>query len=143
MNTYVWKVEQLITQDLSDFARVVTAVNYCITATDSSQQFSYDYRSRQPLTVDAGQINTYIQYADLTEAQVLTWVTDSLGPDQVQTLLARIDVALAEIVSQGTRVIRSRLPWDPNPPEGAQDVVEPLLTILMDQEKWDIEHRYN
>jgi len=48
---------------------------------------------------------SYIPYADLTEAEVVGWVQESLGKDTVEAGLA------AQIEAQKHPVIESGLPW--------------------------------
>lgn len=62
-----------------------------------TQSFEYD-----PASPD------FIPYADLTEAQVLQWVFDAMGAEQVTAIQ---DGLLANIEEQKTPVTQSGLPW--------------------------------
>lgn len=142
MNTYIWSVEQLITQDIQGLDRVVVAVNYLIRAQDSTGQFSYEYRAGQRLDSSGVDPSQFVAYADLSESQVLTWVTDAMGQDEVQRTISVIDVALDGVVNAGRRITRNRLPWDPAPGEGLQDHPEPFLQVLLTPEQAEIYKQY-
>ena len=51
------------------------------------------------------QDKAYIPYADLTEAEVVAWVQDSLGKDTVEASLT------AQIEAQKNPVQETGLPW--------------------------------
>jgi len=95
---YTWNVVQM--DRLTSDGFVVT-VHYTVNAVDG------DYTASVYGTVGytEQQGEQYIPYAQLTEAEVVGWVQESLGKDTVETSLA------AQIEAQKNPVQESGLPW--------------------------------
>lgn len=57
----------------------------------------------------------FTPFADLTEAQVVAWVVDAVGPDEI----ARLQSSMAEQIAAlaATVVVTPTLPWAPPEPE--------------------------
>jgi len=96
--TYQWNVVQM--DRLTSDGFVVT-VHYTVNAVDG------DYTASTYGTVGytEQQGEQYIPYADLTEAEVVGWVQESLGKDAVEESLA------ANIALQKNPVVESGTPW--------------------------------
>jgi myo-inositol-hexaphosphate 3-phosphohydrolase len=95
---YTWNVVQM--DRLTSDGFVVT-VHYTVNAVDG------DYTASTYGTVGytEQQGEQYITYADLTEAEVVGWVQESLGKDTVEAGLA------AQIEAQKNPVQESGVPW--------------------------------
>jgi hypothetical protein len=95
---YTWNVVQM--DRLTSDGFVVT-VHYTVNAVDG------DYTASTYGTVGytEQQGEQYIPYADLTEAEVVGWVQESLGKDTVEEGLA------AQIEAQKNPVVESGVPW--------------------------------
>lgn len=81
-----WSVEELDTQTISGQTHVVVKVVWKVSDTDDVNTSSVTKSTR--FTYDPGA--PFTQYNDLTETQVLGWVTSELGADGVsfyETLL--------------------------------------------------------
>jgi len=97
MTTFNWQVVQM--DRLTSDGFVVT-VHYTVSATDGV------YNASTYGTVSYTQEDkAYIPYADLTEAEVVAWVQDSLGKDTVEASLT------AQIEAQKNPVQEAGLPW--------------------------------
>lgn len=59
------------------------------------------------VTLDEG--STFTPYADLTQEQVIGWVRDALGPDQVAALEANVAQQIADQINPP--VVTPPLPW--------------------------------
>jgi myo-inositol-hexaphosphate 3-phosphohydrolase len=95
--TYNWNIQQM--DRLTSDGFVVT-VHYTVNAVDG------DYTASTYGTVGYTQgEGSYVPYADLTEAEVVGWVQESLGKDTVEEGLA------AQITAQKNPVQQSGLPW--------------------------------
>ncbi len=96
--TYQWNVAQM--DRLTSDGFVVT-VHYTVNAVDG------DYTASTYGTVGYTEQpgKQYIPYADLTEAEVVGWVQESLGKDTVEEGLA------AQIEAQKNPVQESGVPW--------------------------------
>lgn len=87
---------------------VVFTVHWNLTAVDGDYT-GYVYGS-VGVTLDAG--SPYTPYADLTQDQVVGWVKDSLGAEQVASLEANV---AAQIENQkNPPVVTPPLPWASN-----------------------------
>ena len=95
--TYTWAIAQM--DRLTSDGFVVT-VHYTVNAVDG------DYTASTYGTVGYTQgEGSYVPYADLTEAEVVGWVQESLGKDTVEEGLA------AQIEAQKNPVQESGVPW--------------------------------
>ena len=94
---YTWSIPQM--DRLTSDGFVVT-VHYTVNAVDG------DYTASTYGTVGYTQgEGSYIPYADLTEAEVVGWVQESLGKDTVEEGLA------AQIEAQKNPVQETGVPW--------------------------------
>jgi myo-inositol-hexaphosphate 3-phosphohydrolase len=96
--TYNWNVVQM--DRLTSDGFVVT-VHYNVSATDgdcTASTYGTVGYTEQP-------DEQYIPYAELTEAEVVGWVQESLGKDTVEASLA------AQIEAQKNPVQESGVPW--------------------------------
>jgi len=95
---YQWNVVQM--DRLTSDGFVVT-VHYTVNAVDG------DYTASTYGTVGYTEQpdEQYIPYEELTEAEVIGWVQDSLGKDTVEASLA------AQIEAEKHPVIETGLPW--------------------------------
>ena len=94
---YTWNVVQM--DRLTSDGFVVT-VHYTVNAVDG------DYTANTYGTVGYTQgEGSYVPYADLTEAQVVGWVQESLGKDTVEAGLA------AQIDALKNPVQEAGVPW--------------------------------
>jgi len=98
MTTYLWTIQQM--DRLTSDGFVVT-VHYNVSATDGT------YNSSTYGTVGYTQQpgETFIPYADLTEAVVVGWVQNSLGKDTVEASLQ------GQINAQINPVQATGVPW--------------------------------
>ena len=94
---YTWTIAQMERKTSDDF---VVTVHYRVTAVDG------EYTASTYGTVGYTQKSeTFIPFADLTEATVVGWVKESLGEDTVQDALA------SQIEAQKFPTQISGMPW--------------------------------
>jgi hypothetical protein len=94
---YTWTIAQMERKTSDDF---VVTVHYRVTAVDG------EYTASTYGTVGYTQESeTFIPFADLTEATVVGWVKDSLGEETVQEALA------SQIEAQKFPTQISGMPW--------------------------------
>lgn len=98
MTTYLWTISQMDRLTSDGF---VVVVHYNVSAMDGDYQAStYGTTS---YTQTPGE--TYIPYADLTEAMVVGWVQEALGKDTVEaSLQGQIDALKNPVQESG-------VPW--------------------------------
>ena len=98
MTTFNWTISQM--DRLTSDGFVVT-VHYNVTATDDT----YSASTYGTVSYTQEQGETYIPYADLTEATVVGWVQTALGKDTVESSLQ------SQIDAQKNPVQATGLPW--------------------------------
>jgi len=104
--TNTWKVAQLDAYpEYEGTADVVFTVHWTASATDG-EYIGYSYGS-QGLTLDPEA--TFVPYPDLTEAQVIGWVHDAMGEEQVAAYEANMAKQIED--AQNPPVINPPLPW--------------------------------
>jgi len=98
MTTYLWTIQQMDRLTSDGF---VVVVHYNVSATDDTYQAAtYGTTS---YTQTEGE--TYIPYADLTEAIVVGWVQEAIGKDTVEaSLQGQIDALKNPVQESG-------VPW--------------------------------
>ena len=84
---------------------VVFTVHYTLSATDGT--YNGSVYGTVGVTYTAG--SPYTAYADLTEAQVVGWVKDALGPEQVASYEANVATQIAD--QANPPVVTPPLPW--------------------------------
>jgi hypothetical protein len=97
MNTYNWNIQQMDRLTSDGF---VVAVHYSVLAVDG-EYTAYTYGTVGYTQED----KMYIPYSELTEAEVVGWVQDSLGKETVEATLT------AQIEAQKHPVQESGVPW--------------------------------
>jgi len=98
MTTYLWTIQQMERLTADGF---VVTVHYNVSATDGT--YNSCIYGTVSYTQQPGE--TFIPYADLTEAIVVGWVQTSLGKDTVEASLQ------SQINAQINPVQESGVPW--------------------------------
>ena len=94
---YTWTIAQMERNTADDF---VVTVHYRVSGVDG------DYTASTYGTVSYTQeAESFIPYADLTEATVVGWVKESLGEDTVEAALA------SQIEAQKDPATVTGMPW--------------------------------
>ena len=94
---FTWNVVQMNRKTVDGF---VNTVHYSVSAIDG------EYNASTYGTVGYTQTDkSYKPYADLTQAEVIGWVQESLGKDTVEASLT------AQIEAQKNPVQKTGLPW--------------------------------
>jgi hypothetical protein len=106
MITYSWTITSLGSYPQYDGEQdVVILINATYTGTDGT--YSSDIKIAQSLILDEG--TPFTPYADLTEAQVLGWLTTALTPQQIEQMQSKI---AAQIVADNQpTIVQLPLPW--------------------------------
>jgi len=105
-NVYVWVIDAMDCKPQEDGqTNVVITVHWRLNGTDG--QYSGTVYSTVGLTYTAG--SPFTPYADLTQDQVIGWVQDALGQDQVISLEANVAAQIEAQISPP--VVTPALPW--------------------------------
>ena len=98
MTTFNWQIPQINRLTADGF---VVTVHYVVTATDGT----YNASTYGTVGYTQEQGETYIPYAQLTEATVVGWVQTSLGKDTVEaSLQSQLDLQKNPVQAAG-------VPW--------------------------------
>ena len=104
--TNTWSVVQMDAYpELDGETDVVFTVHWTLNGTDGTYNGSV-YGS-VGVTLDAGA--TFTPYEDLTQAQVIGWVQDALGEEQVASYEANVAQQIADQINPP--VVTPPLPW--------------------------------
>jgi hypothetical protein len=106
MATYNWTVAQMDAYpEYEGHSDVVFTVHWRLDGTDD--EHTAGVYGTVGLTLDPEA--TYVPYADLTEAQVVGWVHEALGEDQVASYEDNVANQIAALVNPP--VVTPALPW--------------------------------
>ena len=105
--TYTWSIDRMYTMPTPEPDFVVN-VNWKLTGVDGdntayaegSSQFSQDEGSED-----------FTPYADLTEAQVIGWVQEQLGPDNIANYQANVAGQINSMINPPVTPTSEPLPW--------------------------------
>ena len=104
--TNTWTVTQMdCYPEAEGETDVVFTVHYTLSATDGT--YNGSVYGTVGVTYTAG--SPYTAHADLTEAQVVGWVKDALGPEQVASYEANVATQIAD--QANPPVVTPPLPW--------------------------------
>ena len=106
LTTVTYKVRQLKqTPQVGEYSNVVNNVMWSVVGTDGTNTVVLDGSS--PLVLNEG--GSFTEFNDLTESQVLTWVTDALGVDGQALMRTNLQKELDKL--DGV-VDADTMPWD-------------------------------
>lgn len=104
--TNTWTVVQMdCYPELDGETDVVFTVHWTLTGTEAG--FTGSVYGSVGVTIDEGA--TFTPYEDLTEAQVIGWVQDALGEEQVAAYEANVAQQIAD--QANPPVVTPPLPW--------------------------------
>lgn len=104
--TYNWHIAQMDAYpEYEGHTDVVFTVHWRMDGTDG--EYTAGVYGSVGLTLDPEA--DYVAYADLTEAQVIGWVQDALGEEQVASYEANVASQIADLASPP--VVTPALPW--------------------------------
>ena len=107
MITNTWGIVQLDAYPEKDgLTDVVFTVHWNLTGDDGEGHTGYAYGS-VGVTLDEG--GAYMPFAELTQEQVVGWVKDSLGAEQVASLEASVATQIENQINPP--VVTPALPW--------------------------------
>jgi hypothetical protein len=104
--TNTWNVQQMDAYpEYEGHSDVVFTVHWTLTGTDGEHAAGVYGAAGLALDPEA----TYVAYADLTEAQVIGWVHEALGEEQVASYEENVANQIAALVNPP--VVTPALPW--------------------------------
>ena len=108
--TNTWSVVQMDAYpEFDGHPDVVFVVHWTLSGTETVSGTTYNGGVYGSVGVTLDEGATFTPYADLTEAQVIGWVQDALGEDQVTAYEANVAQQIADQVNPP--VVTPPLPW--------------------------------
>lgn len=108
MSTYTWSIKSMsVMPVLEGQTDVVVSAQWNILGVD--QGASYNLSGWQNFTLEQGE--GFVPYDQLTEAQVVQWVKDTLGENGVASMEAAVQGSLDAINNPPVEPMIAPLPW--------------------------------
>lgn len=108
MTTYTWSIQQMSVMPVLDGQTyVVFSAQWNLLG--EAQGASYNLSGFQNFTLAQGEVFT--PYDQLTEAQVIGWVKDTMGEAQVANLEASVQGSLNSLINPPVQPVIAPLPW--------------------------------
>jgi len=105
--TYTWSITSLETQTVGENADTVIGVCWEKRGEDEALRIGM-YSSRSDLPTETDADSTFIEFADLTEADVINWVQANM----TESYAAKVDASIQEQIDVQTNPINMpSLPW--------------------------------
>jgi hypothetical protein len=107
--TYTWSINPngLLTQTVNGNENTVQTVLYNVSGTDGNNTVQISGATN--IVFDANV--TFTPFANLTQAQVITWVQDSLGNTRVTAMETSLSNQLTLRATPPSRPVAQQLPW--------------------------------
>lgn len=122
--TYVWGIDYLKTYPMyEDKQNVVCVVAWQLVATDGT----YNSLIQGSVSVPTEQLSTFTPYDELTQPQVLGWVKEMLGPEQILMYENAVLTQLQDMINPP--VVIPPLPWEPTSVSVIEPTVDPNPVI--------------
>lgn len=99
--TYTWSIKKLTTINSDLYQDVVQVIDWEVSGSDGTNAASSSGSTAVPFPV-----NGFVNYADLTEEEVIKWVQDSLPELRMNEITGTIAAKLNQLSSQ-----EKPLPW--------------------------------
>lgn len=108
MPTYTWSILAMSVMPVLDGETdVVVSAQWNILGED--QGYAYNLAGWQQFTLKQGE--GFTPYDQLTEAQVIGWVQDTMGENQVNNLQASVEGSLNAMINPPVEPTNPPLPW--------------------------------
>ena len=108
MSTYTWSILQMSVMPVLDGQTdVVVSAQWNILGED--QGYTYNLAGWQNFTLQQGE--GFTPYDQLTEAQVVQWVKDTLGENGVASMEASVEGSLNALINPPVQPVIATLPW--------------------------------
>jgi hypothetical protein len=103
MNTYTWDCNTVdVYPTHESLTDVVYNVHWRLTGKDATDTYSATVIGTEMLSIETIQPEGFIPVADLTNAQVTSWVEEQMGADRVAELKASVDSQIASLITPTT-----------------------------------------
>jgi len=108
MNTYIWQTLALYTTDFANQQGYVVNTRYKVTATDGTHTSEIELSATFTEIINDPD---YVPYPQLTNAIVMGWAQDQLGPEGVQAIYNNLDQQIANQINPPQTPTSKPLPF--------------------------------
>lgn len=111
MTTFIHKITSVKTYSKNGLNDIVHTVRYELEGESNGKKQT----SFMPITFDEPNSNNFTDFSLLTEEQILSWVTEKLGQDEVDAMMNGLDSLLNELQNPTEPIVKNKeLPWASN-----------------------------
>jgi hypothetical protein len=107
MTTFTWAVTALYTETVATEQNYVVIANYIVVGVDGTYSADLTNTAR----FSTASVAPFVPYEDLTEAIVIGWIQDELGPDGVSNIEACIQGQIDSQINPPVVPQNTPLPW--------------------------------
>jgi len=107
MTTYTWAVTALYTETIDGHQDYVVIANYLVLGVDGT----YGAELSNIARFSTESVDPFIPYEDLTEADVIGWIQQTLGQDGIDNLYACIQGQIDSQINPPSVPVNTPLPW--------------------------------
>ena len=107
MTTYTWAVTALYTETIDGKADYVVIANYLVLGGDGT----YGAELSNIARFSTESVDPFIPYEDLTEADVIGWIQQTLGQDGIDNIYACIQGQIDSQINPPVVPVNTPLPW--------------------------------
>ena len=112
-NTYSWTIQRLsyeVGPDSEGHSDIVNNIEWLLTASDGEDPpHEAGWSGNAKVTWEEG--DDWIPYEDLVESDVVGWVEDDIGEDELASMKSKLDAQIEEEVNP-TEASTRDMPWD-------------------------------
>jgi hypothetical protein len=111
---YTWKIKSLIKQNTNDLDNVIVGTRWTVTGTNEDG-ITGTFSGATPLTLDSVDPNNFTTFENLTEAQVLGWIQNTVSGSSTTSywdhISGRIEKEIEEKINVKIQIEEMELPW--------------------------------
>ena len=109
--SYSWKVTQMTKKTIGDNANVVLHVRWELKGTESTTGTSGTFSGATPLDFDSSSTDEFVQYGDLNEEMVISWIKNVVVGSYWEHVVERITEQIEKTDDPEEEVKEEALPW--------------------------------
>jgi len=106
---YTWTINSLETVDTDAYSKVVKVVRWSYTGVDADTNLSHNI-SRQT-TLDVDNIETFVEFENLTEEEVNSWLNSNVHEDEINEMKNLIELSIQRRIASRGMTTHTTLPW--------------------------------
>jgi hypothetical protein len=106
---YTWTINSLETVETDAHSNVVKVVRWSYTGVDADSSFSHNIS--RSTNLDTDNIETFVEFADLTEDAVIAWLDANVVEDEINEMRNLIQINIERRIASRVMTTHTTLPW--------------------------------